>query len=120
MITTVSRLALDTLRSARVRREAYVGPWLPEPIVSSEAGPEERVTRAEDVSMALMVVLESLSEAERAAFVLHDVFGYAFDEVAQALGVDRGRRTPARVAGAQGGRGAPAALPGHRASSSAS
>lgn len=87
MITTVSRLALDTLRSARVRREAYVGPWLPEPIVSAEAGPEERAARAEDVSMALMVVLESLSESERAAFILHDVFGYAFDEVAEAVGV---------------------------------
>jgi RNA polymerase sigma-70 factor (ECF subfamily) len=86
MITTVSRLALDTLRSARVRREAYVGPWLPEPIVSSEPTPEERTTRAEEVSLALMVVLESLSENERAAFVLHDVFGYSFDEVGQTLG----------------------------------
>jgi RNA polymerase sigma-70 factor (ECF subfamily) len=86
MITTVSRLALDTLRSARVKREAYVGPWLPEPIVS-EPGPEEQVARTEDVSMALLVVLESLSESERTAFVLHDVFGYSFDEVAQTLGV---------------------------------
>jgi RNA polymerase sigma-70 factor (ECF subfamily) len=86
MITTVTRLALDTLRSARVRREAYVGPWLPEPIVS-EPGPEERAGQTEDVSIALLVVLESLSESERAAFVMHDVFGYSFDEVAQMLGV---------------------------------
>ena len=84
LTTTVSRLALDTLRSARVRREAYVGPWLPEPIVR-EPGPEERAAVAEDVSLALLVVLESLSASERIAFVLHDVFGYAFDEVAQAL-----------------------------------
>ena len=115
MITTVSRLALDALRSARVRREAYVGPWLPEPIVSTEPSPEERVTRAEDVSLALMVVLESLSANERAAFVLHDVFGYAFDELAQTLGVSAADRAPARLAGAQGGRGAPPALPGHAA-----
>jgi RNA polymerase sigma-70 factor (ECF subfamily) len=84
LTTTVSRLALDTLRSARVRREAYVGPWLPEPIVK-EPGPEERAMMDEDVSLALLVVLESLSASERIAFVLHDVFGYAFDEVARAL-----------------------------------
>jgi RNA polymerase sigma-70 factor (ECF subfamily) len=84
LTTTVSRLALDTLRSARVRREAYVGPWLPEPIVQ-EPGPEERAAMAEEVGLALLVVLESLSASERIAFVLHDVFGYAFDEVAQAL-----------------------------------
>src|SRR3954469_15596863 len=87
MVTTVSRLALDTLRSARVRREAYVGPWLPEPLVSAEPGPAERAARAEDVSIALLVVLESLSATERSAFVLHDVFGYAFDEVASTLGI---------------------------------
>jgi RNA polymerase sigma-70 factor, ECF subfamily len=87
MVTTVSRLALDTLRSARVRRETYVGPWLPEPIVSDAPGPAERAARAEEVSMALLVVLESLSASERSAFVLHDIFGYAFDEVAAALGI---------------------------------
>jgi RNA polymerase sigma-70 factor (ECF subfamily) len=86
MTTTVSRLALDALRSARVRREAYVGPWLPEPIVEAEPGPEARAMGDEDVSLALLVVLESLSANERIAFVLHDVFGYAFDEVATALG----------------------------------
>jgi RNA polymerase sigma-70 factor (ECF subfamily) len=84
LTTTVSRLALDTLRSARVRREAYVGPWLPEPIIS-EPGPAERAAEAEDVSLALLVVLESLSASERIAFVLHDVFGFAFDEVAAVL-----------------------------------
>jgi RNA polymerase sigma-70 factor (ECF subfamily) len=81
----VSRLAIDQLRSARARREAYVGPWLPEPIVD-EAGPQERAEIAEDLSLALLVVLESLSASERVAFVLHDVFGYAFDDVAGVLG----------------------------------
>jgi RNA polymerase sigma-70 factor (ECF subfamily) len=85
LITTVSRLALDTLKSARVQREAYVGPWLPEPLVS-EPGPEEATVRADDVSLALLVVLESLSAAERTVFVMHDVFGYSFDEVAATLG----------------------------------
>jgi RNA polymerase sigma-70 factor (ECF subfamily) len=85
LTTVVSRLALDALRSARVRREAYVGPWLPEPLVQ-ESGPEGRAERAEDVSLALLVVLESLSASERIAFVLHDVFGYSFDEVATSLG----------------------------------
>src|SRR5262245_37271491 len=84
LTTTVSRLALDALRSARVRREAYIGPWLPEPIVE-EPSPEERAVQAEDVSLALLVVLESLSANERIAFVLHDIFGYAFDEVATSL-----------------------------------
>ena len=72
--------------SARVRREAYVGPWLPEPIVSADPGPEEVTLRRDEVSLALLVVLESLSASERTAFVLHDVFGYSFDEVAGALG----------------------------------
>ena len=82
LITTVSRLGLDALKSARVRREAYVGPWLPEPIVSADPGPEEVAVRGDEVSLALLVVLESLSASERTAFVLHDVFGYSFDEVA--------------------------------------
>jgi RNA polymerase sigma-70 factor, ECF subfamily len=88
LTTVVSRLALDALRSARVRREAYVGPWLPEPVIQSESSPtpEGRVEQAEEVSLALLVVLESLSASERVAFVLHDVFGYSFDEVSTALG----------------------------------
>jgi len=84
LTTAVSRLALDTLRSARVRREAYVGPWLPEPVVD-EPGPAERATIAEDLSLALLVVLESLSASERVAFVLHDVFGFDFAHVAEVL-----------------------------------
>jgi RNA polymerase sigma-70 factor (ECF subfamily) len=86
LTTAVSRLALDALRSARVRRESYIGPWLPEPIVEEPSpSPEERAMQAEDVSLALLVVLESLSANERIAFVLHDIFGYAFEEVAGSL-----------------------------------
>jgi RNA polymerase sigma-70 factor (ECF subfamily) len=89
LTTAVSRLALDTLRSARVRREAYVGPWLPEPLVrraGEEPDPAERAAVAESVGLALLVVLESLSASERVAFVLHDVFGYEFERVADVLG----------------------------------
>ncbi|GAA3153973.1 RNA polymerase sigma-70 factor [Planomonospora alba] len=89
LVVTVSRLALDVLRSARVRREEYVGPWLPEPVVT-DGDPAERVTLAESMSLAMLVVLESLSPAERTVFVLHDVFGLRFTEVAEVVG-----RTPA-------------------------
>jgi RNA polymerase sigma-70 factor (ECF subfamily) len=95
LTTTVSRLAIDALSSARVRRESYVGTWLPEPVVAPydpRQDPADRVTLDESVSMALLVVLESLSPAERSAFVLHDVFGYSFAEVAEVVG-----RTPEAV-----------------------
>ena len=85
LITTTSRIALDVLRSARIRREAYVGPWLPEPI-ETVPDPADSVSLADSISWAMLVVLETLSPAERAAFVLHDVFGLTFDEVGQALG----------------------------------
>src|SRR4051794_32884052 len=85
LVTTTSRIALDMMRSARVRREQYVGPWLPEP-VETAPDPADRVTLADSVSWAMLVVLETLSPAERAAFVLHDVFGLPFDEIGQALG----------------------------------
>jgi RNA polymerase sigma-70 factor, ECF subfamily len=78
---TVTRLCLDILKSARVRRETYVGPWLPEPVLEPE--PEEE--RDEDLSLTLMLALERLSPLERAAFLLHDVFGLGFDEVAATL-----------------------------------
>jgi len=76
----VTRLCLDHLKSARVRREDYIGPWLPEPIVEPEP--------IEDVTLPLMLALERLSPLERAAFLLHDVFGEDFDAVADALGRD--------------------------------
>ncbi len=95
LTTMVGRLALDELGSARHRREHYVGSWLPEPLVSDldpDADPADRVTFDETVSMALMVVLEELGPAERTSFVLHDVFGVPFDEIAEAVG-----RTPDAV-----------------------
>ena len=85
LVTTTSRLALDVLRSARTRREAYVGPWLPEP-VETAPDPADTVSLADSMSWAMLVVLETLSPAERAAFVLHDVFGLTFEEVGRALG----------------------------------
>lgn len=92
------RVCLDVLGSARARRETYVGPWLPEPVPhgSAFAGPPhpdplDRVTLDESVGLALLVVLESLTPAERVAFVLHDVFGVPFAEIAETVG-----RTPPR------------------------
>jgi RNA polymerase sigma-70 factor (ECF subfamily) len=90
LTTVVARLALDRLRSARARRETYVGPWLPEPLVSDD--PADRVTLDESVSYALLTVLEQLSPAERTAFVLHDVFDVPFGDVAEVVG-----RTPEAV-----------------------
>jgi RNA polymerase sigma-70 factor (ECF subfamily) len=79
-----TRLAIDHLRSARVRRERYVGPWLPEPLLT-ETEPD-RAEMLESLSMAFLVVLESLSPVERAVLLLHDVFGFGFDEVARIVG----------------------------------
>ena len=83
----VTRLCIDRLRSARHRRETYVGPWLPEPLVG-ESVPDASVEaeRADSLSMAFLVVLESLSPLERAAFLLHEVFGYDYAELAEILG----------------------------------
>jgi RNA polymerase sigma-70 factor (ECF subfamily) len=84
-----SRRALDVLRSARVQRESYVGPWLPEPVLTSIAAPQDpadRVTLDETVSYALMVVLETLTPAERVVWVLNEVFGMPFPEVATVVG----------------------------------
>jgi RNA polymerase sigma-70 factor, ECF subfamily len=92
LTTTVARICLDELGSARARRERYVGPWLPEPVVGvgvlspGPLGPEDRVTLDESVSMAMLVLLESLSPAERTAFVLRDVLGLAYGEVSEIVG----------------------------------
>lgn len=89
LTTVTSRLCLDRLRSARVRRETYVGPWLPEPLVralDAPPGPDALVELDESVRLALLVVLEELSPEQRVAFVLHDVFDVPFTEVADALG----------------------------------
>src|SRR6201995_3101115 len=101
LTTVASRICLDLLRSARARRERYVGEWIPEPLPepgewtssgmgSLPADPADRVTLDESVSMAFLVVLDAMTPAERVAFVLHDIFGYPFPEVAQITG-----RTPA-------------------------
>ena len=89
LMTTTTRLCLDMLTSARARREEYVGPWLPEPVVDTTAlEPDSRTELAEDLSIALLLTLDRLSPLERAAFLLHDVFDFSFTEIAAAL--DRG------------------------------
>ena len=100
LTTAASRICLDLLGSARARRERYVGEWIPEPLPEpgewasvqpgGSADPANRVTLDESVSMAFLVVLESMTPAERVAFVLHDVFRYSFLEIAEITG-----RTPA-------------------------
>ncbi|GGN99598.1 RNA polymerase sigma factor SigJ [Microbispora bryophytorum] len=101
LTTVASRICLDLLGSARARRERYVGEWIPEPLPEpaewiggrpggATADPADRVTLDESVSMAFLVVLDSMTPAERVAFVLHDVFRYSFTEVAEIVG-----RTPA-------------------------
>src|SRR5580693_4602595 len=87
LATVTTRLAISHLRSARVRREAYVGAWLPEPLIeSSEPGPAERAEMSDSLSMAFLVLLESLSPTERAVFLLHEVFGYEYKEIAEITG----------------------------------
>ena len=87
LTTVVTRLAIDHLRSARVRRETYPGPWMPEPVVERlDEAPAESAELTESLSIAFMVLLEQLSPTERAVFLLHDVFGYRFDEIAAGVG----------------------------------
>ena len=92
LATVTTRLAISHLRSARVRREAYVGSWLPEPLVVDEVAaaaapdPAERAEMSDSLSMAFLVLLESLSPTERAVFLLHEVFGYDYKEIAEITG----------------------------------
>jgi RNA polymerase sigma-70 factor, ECF subfamily len=102
LTTVVGRICLDVLRSARVRREAYVGPWLPEPYVErlpAADDPAEAVAQADRVSLALLLVLEALTPEQRVAFVLHDVFAAPFEEVADLLGTtaDNARQLASRA-----------------------
>ncbi|GAA3931103.1 RNA polymerase sigma factor SigJ [Actinoplanes auranticolor] len=85
LTTITGRICLDVLKSARVRREAYPGQWLPEPVVSFLDDPAERVTQRTEVSLALLVVLEKLTPEQRVAVVLHDAFAVPFEEVATVL-----------------------------------
>lgn len=86
LTTVTTHLAIDVLRSARVRREAYIGPWLPEPIVVAPgADPLERVELEDSLSLAFLVVLQRLSPVERAVFLLREVFDYGYDEIADIV-----------------------------------
>ncbi|MBV8430000.1 MAG: RNA polymerase sigma-70 factor [Solirubrobacterales bacterium] len=87
LTTITTRLAIDHLRSARVRRESYVGTWLPEPLLTdTDPGPAERAEMSDSLSMAFLILLESLSPAERAIFLLREVFGYDYKEIASITG----------------------------------
>ena len=89
LATITTRLAIDHLRSARVRRESYVGTWLPEPLVGDAdhaPGPAELAETSDSLSMAFLVLLESLSPPERAVFLLREVFGYEYPEIAEVTG----------------------------------
>jgi RNA polymerase sigma-70 factor (ECF subfamily) len=86
LMATTTRICLDVLKSARVRRESYVGPWLPDPVTDTASlAPDAQTELAEDLSVALLLALDRLSPLERAAFLLHDVFDYSFAQVADAL-----------------------------------
>jgi RNA polymerase sigma-70 factor (ECF subfamily) len=81
-----TRLAIDHLRSARVRRETYVGPWLPEPLITDPGpDPSERAELSDSLSMAFLTVLESLSPVERAVYLLREIFGYGYDDIAHVV-----------------------------------
>jgi RNA polymerase sigma-70 factor, ECF subfamily len=87
LVTAVTRLSIDRLRKAKLERESYVGPWLPEPLVETEAPPADAATElASSLSVAFLVVLERLAPEERAAFLLHEVFESDYDEIALVLG----------------------------------
>ncbi|MGN6662761.1 MAG: RNA polymerase sigma factor SigJ [Solirubrobacterales bacterium] len=92
LVTVTTRLALDRLRSARARREVYVGPWLPEPLVTDPETPETKAIEAEQLSLALLGALERLNPVERAVLVLRDVFDLEYAEIADVL-----EKTPANV-----------------------
>jgi RNA polymerase sigma-70 factor (TIGR02957 family) len=88
LATVVTRLAIDHLRSARVRRETYVGEWLPEPLLTDpDEDPARHAEMADSLSTAFLVVMESLTPEQRAAFLLHDVFDYPYGEIAEIVGV---------------------------------
>ena len=122
LTTTTTRICLDVLRSARMRREEYVGPWLPDPVTDTASlAPDVQTELSEDLSVALLLALDRLSPLERAAFLLHDVFDYSFAQVADALGRNeaacrqlasraRTRVRAARPAGAMPARGSSSSL----------
>ncbi|MFE2344943.1 sigma factor, partial [Streptomyces sp. NPDC059431] len=122
LTTVASRVCLDLLGSARVRRERYVGAWIPEPLpdrtewgggpaaggAAGPGDPADQVTLDESVNMAFLIVLEAMTPAERVAFVLHDVFRYPFAEVAGILGRSPAGGPPKATAAPRRGRAPPA------------
>src|SRR5262245_50792484 len=88
LATVITRLCLDQLKEARTKREAYVGPWLPEPIRTETPADADAVIQAESISTAFLVLLESLTPLERAVYLLHEVFDYSHAEVAEIVGRD--------------------------------
>lgn len=88
LTTVVTRLCLDVLKSARAQRETYYGPWLPEPLLTDEDSPASQVGRLESLSVAFLLLLEQLSPAERAVFLLREVFDYGYGEIAAIVGKD--------------------------------
>ena len=98
LVTVVTRLCLDRLKSASAQREIYVGPWLPEPVCDAEGlSPDAATALADDLSFALLLALDRLSPLERAAFLLHDVFDIQFSEVARRQPPSTTMRTPGTV-----------------------
>jgi len=86
LVTAATRLAIDRLRQLKTEREAYVGTWLPEPLVSDAVMPDRHLELASDLSIAMLTLLETLAPEERAAFLLHDVFDVPYDQIASILG----------------------------------
>ncbi len=117
LVRVVTRLCLDRLKSAQARREVYVGPWLPEPVLDAEAlSPARHTELADDLSFALLLALDRLSPSERAAFLLHDVFDAPFSEIAATLDKSEAacRQLAARARKAvREARPAPAPMPEH-------
>ena len=107
LVTVVTRLCIDQLESAHAKRVSYAGPWLPEPVVMDETS---AVEQADSLSLAFLVLLEELTPLERAAYLLHDIFGYTFDEVATLARAVCARLSPACGAGAPAHRAATATL----------
>jgi RNA polymerase sigma-70 factor (ECF subfamily) len=85
LTTAMTRLCIDRLRAAKTVRETYVGPWLPEPLLATDDPPPDRVELAEGLTMALLIVMETLTPAERAAFILREAFDYDYDDIAGVL-----------------------------------
>jgi RNA polymerase sigma-70 factor (ECF subfamily) len=115
LVTVTTRLAIDRLRSARVRREAYVGPWLPEPLLADAAAPDpaDVVAEAEQISLAVLVMLERLNPVERAVLLLRDAFDLDYGEIADVVGKSPGnvRQIARRARGHVGEVGRRAAQP---------